>query len=242
MTPEDLKASNLLSCAPYEKNYLDSDPYFSKILSLTLSQLNQQKNEQTIQSEIDPSSLDLRQMILDLKEKYTSKWADKPFKNRNITRHLPWADNIMKISIPINFQTVTVLYLNLFSENLKYSTINVPDNTFRTKQELMNIVLKRNSELLESLISDEKKFDDVEGEENVGWFRSIKTISIIQNRVGDRARLVNDLNMGLRTEVVKEDILNNLTRFGLSEVFQIHRVDFFHGDLRYFNLYPLEEQ
>ena len=188
------------------------------------------------------SQIDPRVLVMELKQKFFKKWTDLPQKKKNISRHLPFTEYSLTLTLPINSQKVKIIYLNIFADNLQYEHVQVPNNSFKNKQELMHIILKKNSHLLETLVGDETNFGTEEQPRALTWFGGISTVNIIQNRLGDIGNLVKDVDMISKCEVTQQDIMNNLQRFPLEQVFEIHRLDLFQGNLFHNSIHPLEEQ
>lgn len=189
----------------------------------------------------DPVAVDTPSMVVGLKKYYSTKWGQISYKLRHISRHMPFTEYSASVSVPPNSQSVKVACLNIFNENLKYIESSVPQNSFQTKRDLMHVILNDNTELLENLISDEQFFGDQENPQKMGWFEGVSTINIIQNRLGNMSGLAQDIDMAVKLDVVAEDVQNSFARFRLSQVFEIHRLDLFHGNFRTFCFNPLDD-
>lgn len=231
MSLEDLHPQYLLQNTPYERPCFQSE-LFQRLLKMSLGE-----HPQSVFN--SPEVVDVQNMVIELKEHYFAKWREVPFKQRNISRHLPFTDYSATVVIPPNSQKVRVACFNIFGENLRYFEVAVPKNSFQTKRDLTHVILNDNTELLENLVSDEGFFGDKENPQKMTWFEGISTINIIQNRLGHTSKLNKDIDMAVRLDVVAEDVQNNFSRFPLSQVFEIHRLDLFQGSFKDFFFHPV---
>lgn len=230
---EDLSPENLCKLNPFAVPCFQN-PEFKHVLQQCLAENIHEKLTNS-------KDLDISTLVLSLKEKYYKKWKDTAYKNKEISKNINYTGFNLSLMIPINSQGVKIAYLNLYAENLLYITERIPKNSFKTKQDLMHVILNKNSEILENILIDEKSIGTTENPIKMTWLNGVSTLDIIKNRLGDPTNLVNDCNMSAKIEIHKEDIFNKFQRFQLHDVFEIHRLDFFNGDLRTCSLRPLDE-
>ena len=237
LSSEDLSPDQLFKSVPYLPSCTFENDSFRQVVRACLAHVARDSDSFRNESKLPNSS----QLVLELSKRFQKRWEDVPFKKRVISRHLPYTDYSISVTIPVNTQNIKMLYLNVFGEGLRFIHAVVPTNNFRTKQDLLNVLLQKNTDLIEVLISDEKESSESKDPNKLTWFGNILTVNIIQNRLGDLQSLLNESALPFKCEVTQEDIGNSLDRFSLNEVWEVHRLDLFQGDLYFNNIYPFTE-
>lgn len=160
-----------------------------------------------------------------------------------------WIDSCQnRIWAKLNFkiQTFNITMIPLFRlYDLKF-TINVPEENFTNKMELISDILCKNDNLVIALFSDEPDYKNKDKKETFkgakfSWFNNLNLRSILFSSEREKLHEFKDLKNLREIPLSKEHFETNFRDILLSNMFEVLNFDLFQGGVSDFMLYPTND-
>ena len=243
MTPQKLEESQsdtdilLYSRISDLDFFQDPGSNASKILCYAMDLQNYLcKSKENPDVEFKKSQLIIPQEVLKLLNYMKNIWEPKTRGNISFMKYIPVSTHVIKTKIIYDQLTVEISYFGIHNNSTKKFKIYLISDNFKTKNDLLKLILRECPELVNVIDRDETRTTDAF---HLTWQEGLSLPNMLYP--SSKKQEVIDVEKGNPRVIQSCDIINDFSNVPFKEMFEIFRLDFFAGSPKHLSYRVLEE-